>query len=91
MQQDKKNPRDKDRPFKRFYTVYRPTDPRIENLKARPDYYNPEGTIPHYNDQTAEYSGWKGKKPYPVMADGRYANDIGVHIKQKPNEWLEKE
>jgi len=92
--QDSKNPRFHDRPYKRHYTVWRPDDPRIQNLKNRPDYYNPEGTIPDPLDTKPEYSGWIGKKPYPVMEDGRYANDlslINMFQKKKPMEWAEKE
>ena len=92
--QDSKNPRFHDRPYKRHYTVWRPDDPRIQNLKNRPDYYNPEGTIPDPLDTKPEYEGWKGKKPYPVMEDGRYANDLSVvsmFRKSQPVERAEKE
>ena len=43
-----------DRPYKRFYTVYRPDDPKIENLRQRPAYYNAEGTLPPYNKPVFE-------------------------------------
>merc|ERR1712043_96606 len=75
-QKDQKDLRSKDRPYKKYYTVYRPDDPRIENLKARPQYYNPEGTIPDPLDTKPEYHGWQGKTSNPTMADGTYAKDI---------------
>lgn len=87
FQEDQKNPRFKDKPFKRFYTVYRPDDPRIENLKARPDYYNPEGTIPDIQDTKPMYEGWKGPKGDPVMADGRYAGDISPRLSMPKTEY----
>merc|ERR1712098_112814 len=44
--EQKKDQRWPHKPFKKQYHVYRPDDPRIERLRARPDYYNQEGTIP---------------------------------------------
>merc|ERR1712154_698569 len=84
IHQDEKDLRLKDRPFKRHYTVYRPDDPRIENLKARPQYYNPEGVIPDPLDTKPEYHGWQGKTSNPTMADGTYAKDISMRF-SKPS------
>ena len=61
----------KDRPYKRFYTVYRPDDPRIENLRARPQYYNPEGVIPDIN--ATDYS-WHGPKNHTKNESGEYSS-----------------
>merc|ERR1711920_459205 len=71
IHQDEKDLRFKDRPFKRHYTVYRPDDPRIENLKARPQYYNPEGTIPDVN--ATDYS-WHGPKNHTKKESGEYSS-----------------
>ena len=71
---DEKDLRGKDRPYKKYYTVYRPDDPRIENLKARPQYYNPEGVIPHPSTtENKDVVRWYGPKTAPIMADGTYA------------------
>jgi len=35
------------KPFKNYYEVYRPDDPRIEEMRRMPLYYNQEGTIPN--------------------------------------------
>ena len=73
---NEKDLRHKDRPYKRFYTVYRPDDPRIENLKARPQYYNPEGTIPAIQAPEAEKFKWLGERSVPKKADGSFATSI---------------
>merc|ERR1719510_606599 len=70
---NEKDLRYKDRPYKRFYTVYRPDDPRIENLKARPQYYNPEGTSP---DILTENYKWIGERNVPTKANGKFATSI---------------
>ena len=64
----------KDRPYKRFYTVYRPDDPRIENLKSRPAYYNPRGTVPDPLKKT-DYE-WANPVKKPVRADGDLSNRV---------------
>ena len=80
IHRDEKDLRFKDRPFKRHYTVYRPDDPRIENLKARPHYYNPEGSIPDPLDTKPEYHGWQGKTSNPTFKDGSYSKDISFTL-----------
>ena len=44
---DKVTKRLTDKPYKHYYTVYRPDDPAIEHLRReRPAYYNDQGTLP---------------------------------------------
>ena len=44
---DKVTKRLTDKPYKYYYTVYRPDDPAIEHLRReRPAYYNDQGTLP---------------------------------------------
>ena len=70
---NEKDLRYKDKPYKRFYTVYRPDDERIANLRARPQYYNPDGVIPDVkNTDTPEVLKWHGVGSEPIKADGSF-------------------
>jgi len=85
FQQNEKDLRAKDRPYKKHYTVYRPDDPRIENLKARPQYYNPEGAIPDVQStEKSEILRWYGKKTMPTKADGSYAKHLSLKSPTTP-------
>jgi hypothetical protein len=77
--QNEKDLRTKDRPYKKYYTVYRPDDPRIANLRARPQYYNPDGVIPDVQKtQTEEVLRWYGEGANPTKADGSFAKHLSL-------------
>ena len=74
---NEKDLRTKDRPYKKHYTVYRPDDPRIANLRARPQYYNPDGVIPDVkNTHTEQVVKWHGETSNPTKADGTFAKHM---------------
>ena len=75
--QNEKDLRSKDRPYKKYYTVYRPDDPRIANLRARPQYYNPDGAIPDVQKtHKADVMKWHGETSNPTMPDGSSAKHL---------------
>ena len=73
LTKERKDLRSIDKPYKRFYTVYRPDDPRIENLRRRPQFYNVDGEIPDIWASNKEVYKWHSdeERPHAIRADGK--------------------